>query len=192
MSTYADSSQAVVWIDGDAFRGPANGSEPTLPYATAPVSGATTLLAYGGIKAGFTITPSTDKKEYDVWNNESGAVFYTVDGNTKTQIKFRCSQRSKAAELTALRGGSVAETSVGSGVYRHTEGSGEEIALLLQLRAADGVKKEALWIPRCKLAEKPEKIKNDDDLDGYEFTFDVLAPTSGQAVIPLTNWNPLA
>jgi hypothetical protein len=193
MSTYADSSQAVVWIDGDAFRGPANGTEPTLPFANAPTSGATALLAYGAIKAGFTITPSTDKKEYDAWNNESNAVFYTVEGNVKTQIKFRASQRSKAAELTALRGGSVAETSGGSGVYRHTEGSGEEICLLLQLRGADGVKKEALWVARAKLAEKPEKVMNDDDLAGYEFTFDVLAPTGGgQAVVPLTNWNPLA
>lgn len=193
MSGYADSSQAVVWIDGDGFRGPANGTEPTNPFATSPTSGATSLLAYGAIKAGFTITPNTDKKEYDAWNNESGASFYTVEGNVKTQIKFRASQRSKATELTRLRGGSVSETSPGNGIWRHTEGSGEEISLLLQLKGADGVKKEGFWIPRCKLAEKPELVKNDDDLDGYEFTFDVLAPTGGgQAVVPFTNWNVLA
>lgn len=196
MSTYADSSQAVVWIDGDAFRGPANGTEPTLPFAAAPTTGGgspVTLLAYGAIKAGFTITPTQDKKELDVWNNESGAAFYVVTGNTTTLIKFRASQRSKAAELTALRGGSVAETSGGSGVWKHTEGASEEISLLLQLKGADGTKKEAFWVARCKLSQKPEKVKNDEDLDGYEFEFEVLAPSGGgQAVVPFTNWNPLA
>lgn len=193
MSTYVDGNQLVVWIDGDAFRGPANGTEPALPFAAAPVSGAVTLLAFGAIKAGFTITPTQDKKEYDAWNNETGAVLLAVQGNTKTTIKFRCSQRSRAAELTNLRGGSVAETSVGSGVYRTTKGSGEELSLLLQLKGSDGGRREAFWIPRCKLATDPEKNKNDDDLDGYEFEFDALAPSGGgQAVVPLDNWNIIA
>lgn len=193
MSTYADSSQAVVWIDGDAFRGPANGTQPADPFAAAPTSGATLLLAYGAIKAGFVITPDQEIKKYDAWNNESGAAFMTVEGNTTTTIKFRASQLSKATVMTALRGGSIAETSGGSGIWKHTEGSGEEFSLLLQLRGSDGVKKEGDWIPRCKLAKKPEKIKNDDDTDGYEFEIEVLAPTGGgQAVVPFTNWNPLA
>jgi hypothetical protein len=193
LSTYADSSQAVVWIDGDAFRGPANGTQPTNPFASAPLSGATSLLAFGAIKAGFAITPDQEIKKYDVWNNESGAAFMTVEGNTTTTIKFRASQLSKATVMTALRGGSIAETSAGSGIWKHTDGSGEEFSLLLQLKGADGVKKEADWIPRCKLAKKPEKVKNDDDLDGYEFEIEVLAPAAGgQAVVPFTNWNPLA
>lgn len=193
MSTYADSSKAVVWIDGDAFRGPANGTEPVLPFAAAPQSGATVLLAFGAIKAGFAITPDQEIKKYDVWNNESGAAFYSVEGNTTTTIKFRASQMSKATVMTALRGGSIAETSAGSGVFKHTDGAGEEFSLLLQLKGADGTKREADWIPRCKLAKKPEKVKNDDDLDGFEFEIEVLAPSAGgQAVVPFTNWNPLA
>ena len=143
MSNYADSSQAVVWVDGDAFRGPANGAEPTLPFASAPQSGATVLLAYGAIKAGFTITPTEDIKEYDVWNNRSGAAFMEVAGNEKTTLKFRVSQISKAGVMTDLRGGSIAETSGGSGVFRWTYGSGEEFSLLLQLKGSDGVKREA-------------------------------------------------
>lgn len=192
MSTYADSSQAVVWIDGDAFRGPVNGAEPADPFAAAPQTGAVTLLAYGAIKAGFTLTPTQDKKTYDAWNNKSGGPLVSVDGNTTTTVKFRASQMSKATVMTALRGGSIAETAASSGIFKHTEGEGEEFSLLLQLKGSDGVKREAHWIPRCKLAAKPEKIKNDEDLDGYEFEIEVLSPTGGgQAVVPFSNWNPL-
>lgn len=193
MSNYADSSQAVVWFDGDAFRGPANGTEPALPFANAPTSGATVLLVYGAIKAGFTITPTEDVKKYDVWNNRSGATFYEVTAKEETTVKFRVSQISKAGVMTDLRGGSIAETSGGSGIWRWTYGTGEEFSLLLQLKGADGVKREAHWIPRCKVSKKPEKVKNDDDLDGWEFEITLLAPTGGgAALVPLTNWNPLA
>jgi hypothetical protein len=192
MSSYADSSAATVWIDGDAFRGAANGAEPPDPFASAPTSGGTAMAAFGGIKAGFKVTPDTDVTDYDVWNNESGATFLQVEGKTKVTITFRVSQLSKAAFLTYLRGGSVAETSTGNGIWKHTVGSGEEFSLLLQLRGSDGVKKAARWIPRCKLSKRLEDVLDDSDLAGWDIEIEVLAPTSGQAVVPFTNWNPLA
>jgi hypothetical protein len=193
VSTYADPTQATVWFDGDAFRGPANGADPADPFASAPVSGVTTLSAFGAIKAGFAITPNSNSKDYDAWNNRSGATFLVVDGNTKTLIKFRASQMSKATILTKLRGGTIAETSAGNGIWKHTAGASEELALLLQLKGSDGVKKESFWIPRCKLSQQPEEVLDDGDLAGYAFEIEALAPTSGgQAVVPYTNWNPLA
>ena len=43
------------------------------------------------------------------------------------------------------------------------------------------------------MSKKPEKVKNDDDLDGWEFEITLLAPTGGgPALVPLTNWNPMA
>src|SRR6184192_300842 len=98
MSTYADSSQAVLWVDGDAFRGAANAVAPTDPFAAAPAG----LSAYGAVKAGFTITPTAKKQEFDVWNNKTGASFYEYSGNEQTSIKFRVSQYSKAGTLTEL------------------------------------------------------------------------------------------
>lgn len=193
MSTYADPTAAVVWIDGDAFRGPANGADPADPFASPPVTGVTPMLAFGAVKAGFEIDPVQDIKEYDVWNNRSGASFMLVEGNTVTTIKFRASQMSKATMLTQLRGGTVAETSPGSGIFKHTKGASEELSLLLQLRGADGVKKEAHWIPRCKLSKLPTESKGADDLDGFDFEIEALAPAGGgQAVVVFTNSNPLA
>ncbi|WHT21020.1 hypothetical protein N8J89_08115 [Crossiella sp. CA-258035] len=189
MSIYADSAEAVLWVDGDAFRGAANLTAPTDPFAAAPAS----LEAYGAVKAGFTITPSQDKKTFDVWNNESGAAFFEFDGQTTQTIKFRVSQMSKAAVLTELKGGSIAETAGGSGIWKWTKGSGEEFSLLLQLKSSDSLKKMAYWAPRAKLAAEPELVKNDEDLDGWEFEITILAPSGGgQALTPYSNWNPLA
>lgn len=193
MSTYADPTQAVVWFDGDAFRGPANGADPADPFANAPTSGATTLMAFGAIKAGFTITPDTNPTEYEAWNNRSGGTFLIVDGNMKTTIAFRSSQLSKATILTKLRGGTVAETVLGNNIWRHTPGVTEEFSLLLQLKGSDGVKKEAHWIPRARLSKQPAEVLDAADLAGYEWEIEALAPASGgQAVVPYTNWNPLA
>jgi hypothetical protein len=187
MSTYADSAKAALWLDGDAFRGVANAAVPADPFAASLPS----LDAFGGIKAGFTITPSQDVTDLDVWNNETGAPYRRSKKPPTYSIKFRPVDMSKATALTLLRGGSIAETGVGSGIFKWTTGTDEEFSLLL--RVLDGSKKKAYYIARCELGAIPEEVMNDDDLEGWDLELFPLAPSGGvQAIQKFTTENPLA
>lgn len=187
MSTYADSAKAALWLDGDAFRGAANASTPVDPFATS----LTGFDAFGGISAGFVITPSQTITDLDIWNNESGAPYRTSKKPPTFEIKFRPVDVSKATALTLLQGGSIAETSGGSGIWKWTTGSGEEFSLML--RVIDGTKKKAYYIPRCELGAPPEESMNDDALEGWDIVIKPLAPSGGvQAIQKYTNGsNPL-
>lgn len=186
MSTYADSSRARLWLDGDAFRGAANAATPTDPFATSIAS----FDAFGGIKAGFTVTPSQDVSELDIWNNESGAAYYVSKKPPTYEIKFRPVDYSKATALTLLAGGSIAETSVGSGIWKWTQGADEEFSLLLRL--GSGAKKKAYYLPRATLSTPPEEVMNDDDIEGWDLVIKPLAPSGGAAAIQkFTTENPL-
>lgn len=187
MSTYADSSKARLWIDGDAFRGTANAAAPADPFA-ASIAG---MDAFGGIKAGFTVTPNQDVQDLDVWNNESGAAYYTSKKPPTYGLKFRPVDYSKATVLTLLRGGSIAETAGGSGIFKWTEGADEEFSFLM--RVVNGNKKKAYYVARATLATIPEEVMNDEDLEGWDLEIKPLAPTGGvQAIQRFTTENPLA
>lgn len=187
MSTYADSSKARLWLDGDAFRGTANAAAPTNPFA-ASISG---MDAYGGIKAGFTVTPSQDVTGIDIFNNTSGADYFTSKKPPSYSVKFRAVDQSKATALTLLMGGSIAETSAGSGIWKWTFGTTEEFSLLF--RVLDGTThKKAYYFPRVTLASIPEEAMTEDDLEGFDFEIKPLAPTGGLAAIQkFTTENPL-
>ena len=187
MSTYADSAKAALWLDGDAFRGVANATVPADPFATSLPS----LDAFGGIKAGFTITPTQAITDLDVWNNESGAPYRTSKKPPTFTIKFRPVDLSKATALTLLRGGSIAETSVGSGIWKWTTGADEEFSILL--RVLDGSKKKAYYIARAELGAIPEEAMTDADLEGWDLEIKPLAPSGGvPAIQKFTNGaNPL-
>jgi hypothetical protein len=188
LSTYADSSKARLWLDGDAFRGTANASTPTNIFATSFAG----FEAFGGIKAGFTVTPSQDVTDIDIWNNESGAAYFTSKKPPTFGIKFRPVDYSKATALTLLQGGSIAETSGGSGIWKWTTGTDEEFSLILQLRTGAN-RKKSYYIPRATLAAIPEEVMNDDDLEGWDLEIKPLAPSGGaQAIQKFTDMNPLA
>jgi hypothetical protein len=194
MSTYVDSTKAVLWIDGDGFRGPANAVAPVDPFAAAPQTGdgsPVVLDAYGAIETGFSIDPNTQKKDYDAWNNQSGSAFLThIQPGTKS-LKFRVMQYSKASVTTLLRGGTISNPA--GSVYKWNLGTGEEFSFLVQLKDALAVKKKAFWIARASLAAEPQEILNEDKVDGWEFEVNALAPVGGGlAIQPYTNWNPLA
>lgn len=187
MSTYADSSKAALWLDGDAFRGAANATRPSDVFATSVAD----FDAFGGIQAGFTVTPSQEVTDLDIWNNESGAAYYTSKKPPTTEIKFRPVDMSKATALTLLTGGSIAETAPSSGQWLWTPGTDEEFSLLLQLRS--GAKKKAYYIPRATLSTPPEEVMNDEALEGWDLVIKPLAPTGGvQAIQKITPTNPLA
>lgn len=201
MASKADVTKAIKWFSGDGWRGVANATMPLASAATggmftmAPTNGATAMLAFGAVKAGFTRTPNQDTNEEDVWNNESGAAYYVHYGNQSEVIAFEAVDiASKAVATTMLRGGSSTETSTGSGFYEQIEGNSEEFSFLIQLRAADLVKKECLWIARCTLAEIPARQLGDKAaLASVPLGFKPLAPSDGsKAIRRFTNWDTLA
>lgn len=199
MASKADSANAIKWITGDAFRGVANATMPVATTASAglfgdaPTNGATAMIAIGGIRAGFTRTPNQQNTDEDIWNNESGGVYYVHKGKRSETIAFEATDiKSKGVVLTMLLGGSIAEEGTSSGVFKWTEGIDEEFSILLQLRGADGTSKNSLWIPRCTLAEPPTETMNADQLASLPINLKPLAPTTGAAVQRYSNYNPLA
>lgn len=187
MSTYADPSKAKLWLDGDMFRAPSGTALPADIFASSLVG----WDAYGGIKAGFTVGQAQDTNALDIWNNESGAAYRIKKGNITPSVKVRPVDYSKATVLTLIRGGSIAETGVGTGIFEHIQGDDEKFATIL--RVQDGSSKKAYYIAKCELTQVPEEVLNDDDLEGWDLELTPLAPDGGgKAVRRFTNWNPLA
>lgn len=185
MSTYANPDKARTWLDGDAFRAPAETALPADIFASS-LSG---WSAFGGIKAGFTVTTDRDITEIDVWNNKSGAAYKRIKQPPKPTIAMRAVDYSPATVLTLLRGGSV---SAAAGGYELINGDDEEFGLIL--RVVDGVHKKAYYIAKCELTSIPEEnMGADDDVEGFDFEFGPLAPSGGGlAVRRFLTENPLA
>jgi hypothetical protein len=195
MSTYANSAKAHVWEDGDAFRAPKGTGLPEDIFAAVLVSGtgagSVTWEAFGGIRAGFVVGQKQDRKAFDVWNNESGADYKRAKGTTTASIKLEPVDNSKATVLTLLRGGSVAETLLDSGVFEHIAGDGEEFALIV--RVYDGDEKKAYYVERGELDDIPDETMDGKDVEGYDLVVVPLAPAGGgKAIRKFTTINPLA
>jgi hypothetical protein len=192
MSTYVDPGSAALWLDGDAFRGPAGYDPPTDPFASQPqliiATVATNMDAFGGIEAGFTVTPSQDTKDYTVWNDKSGAAYATDKKPPTTSIKFRPVDYSKATALTILAGGSISGS---ASPFEWVQGEDEEFSILI--RVVSGTKQQAYYCERATLASPPPQTMDDSDLAGWDIEIKPLAPASGHdAVRKFTNFNPLA
>lgn len=189
MSNFVDATKTDFWFDGDAFRAPANTAVPADPFAST-LSG---WEPFGLVKAGFSLEQPAETKDFDGWNNRSGAPIYTQVKPPVPLLKFRSAQpRSRAASLTILRGGSIAETSGGSGIWKWTPGSEEFFALIVRVTSAISGNKQAYAMLNSKLLEIPTDDMNDDDLAGYDWQIRPLTPTSGLAVQKYTSVNPLA
>lgn len=185
MSTYANADKARIWLDGDAFRAPAGTALPADIFASS-LSG---WSAFGGIKAGFTITSDRDVTEVDIWNNESGAAYKRIKASPQVTIAMRAVDYSPATVLTLIRGGSV---TAGAGGYELVDGDDENFALIM--RVVDGAEKKAYFVAKCELTNIPEEnMGADDDVEGFDFEFGPLAPSDGsKAVRRFLTTNPLA
>lgn len=188
MSTHANSDLARLWLDGDAWRAPSGTELPEDIFADPLPVGWT---AFGGIKAGFTISVDQTINEIDVWNNRSGAAYKTSKEQPKPTIALRPVDYSKATILTLLRGGSVAETDTDSGIFELIDGEDEQFALILQLR--DGDNNKAYYIEKCELGGVPEEAPGDtDDVDGWDLEITPLAPGGGRkAIRKFLDFNPV-
>lgn len=201
MASKANSSLAVKWITGDAFRGAVNATMPVAEpatagglFGTAPSNGVTAMVAFGGIKAGFTYTREQNVTPEQIWNNESGGDYYLHKDPESAAIAFEATDlKQKGVVLTMLRGGSIAEVGASSGVFAWTEGTDEEFSILLQLRGADTTTKNSLWIPRCTTSNIPIEGMTGEELARTPITLKPLAPADGgKAVRRYSNYNPIA
>ncbi|WP_432845974.1 hypothetical protein ACQPXB_35875 [Amycolatopsis sp. CA-161197] len=184
MSTYADSSKARVWEDGDAFRAPAGTTLPTDIFAPSLPG----WDAFGGIRAGFTVTKDQTITPLDIWNNKSGAAYKNKKEPVKPTIALEPVDYSKATILTLLRGGSIV---AGAGGFEHIDGDDEEFALIV--RVYDGTEQKAYYIERGELGAIPEEKMDGTDIEGFPLSVTPLAPASGgDAVRKFTKTNPLA
>ena len=184
MSNYANSDLARVWEDGDAFRAPTGTAIPADIFAPS----LTGWDAYGGIRAGFTVTKDQQTEELDIWNNKSGAAYKRKKQPVKPTIALEPVDMSKATALTLLRGGSVVAA---NGGYEHIEGDDEDFALII--RVYDGTEKKAYYIEKGELASLPEEKMDGEDIEGWPLEIAPLAPPSGgKALRKFTTSNPLA
>lgn len=188
MSDYADPSKARMWLDGDMFRAAAGTALPPDIFADT----LTGWDAFGGIKAGFVISTEQDVTDVPVWNNTSGSPYKRRRQPPSTTIAVRPVDYSKATVLTLLRGGSVTETTVGSGVWELIEGDSEEFAVIM--RVVDGEDRKGYYIARSELVNIPEEnMGADDDVEGWDLEIGPLAPTGGgKAIRRFLSSNPLA
>lgn len=183
MSDNANPALAHLWLDGDAFRAPAGTSLPANLDLDAYVG----WDAFGGIKAGFKVTKTSNATPIQIWNAE-GDYKIKKDSDSIT-IEFLPVDESKATVLTLLRGGSITE--IGStGVFEYIDGEDEEFALLL--RAIDGDEKVWYYAARATLNDAPEE-DHAADLTGFPISVKPLTPTGGgKPIRKFRNSNPLA
>ncbi|MGW5645064.1 fibronectin type III domain-containing protein [Saccharopolyspora sp. NPDC003752] len=187
MSTHIDSSKSRLWLDGDAFRAPKGTPLPTDIW-TGNLPG---WDAFGGIKAGFQIETERETQNLDVWNNRSGAAYRVRKNPPQPSIALRPVDNSVATTLTLLNGGTITETSAGSGMFEWIDGNDPEFALIL--RVYDGDDKKAYYIERGELANIPTEALNGEDVEGWDLEVSPLAPASGgRAIRKFTTYNPLS
>lgn len=186
MSTHADPSKAYVWLDGDVFRAPADTALPEDPFADILVTGTApgvTWDAFGGVEAGFEVTPSRDIKTLPVWNRRK-APYKVIKGPQEDRFKLRAVDYTKATVLTALQGGTITEVGTASGIFKWEPGDDEDFAAIFLLRDEEDT--SGFYSPRVTLTTPPPRVFGGETLDGFEFELLSLAP-----VVPLTSWNPL-
>lgn len=167
MSNYANPEKAYVWLDGDAFRGPAGADMPSDLFAES-LEG---FLPYGGVEAGFELTSEQAVNKLQVFNYRKAA--YKVARDPLTEgCKFRAVDNSEATVRTRAQGGKIKK--IGDH-YAVEKGIGEEFSLLIRLD--DGEDQMAIWCERCTLSGPATRAAIDGkSLDGYEFSVEFLVP----------------
>ncbi|UKD55156.1 hypothetical protein L3Q65_46140 [Amycolatopsis sp. FU40] len=185
MSDYASPSKTRLWLDGDAFRAPAGTALPADIFASALAG----WDAFGGIKAGFSRETSQDNTNLTIWNKKG--TYRQKKGEKTETIKLRPVDVSKATALTLLQGGSIAETSTGSGIWEWIEGTDENFAFIC--RVQDGSEWKAFYLKKSTLANKPPETMDGEDLEGWDIEIIDLVPDDGSLSIrKFTSSNPLA
>lgn len=190
MSTIADPNKAYAWQDGDAFRAPEGTALPVAPFSNTPTTGTGPGViwdGFGGVEAGFEKNPKQDTKKHPVFNKRKRP-YKITRGMREESIKFRAVDYSKAAVLTSLLGGSIAQVGA-TDVYQWIEGDSENFAFLWTLgdESDGGDDRIGFYVAEATLATPPPRSFTGENLDGWELEIEALSE-----VIPISNFNPLA
>lgn len=181
MSNFANPAKSRLWMDGDAFRAPENTAVPADIFATS-LSG---WDAFGGIKAGFTVTETQQVDKLTIWNKKG--TYRLKKGTVEGSIKFRVVDESKATALTRLRGGSVTSS---NGGYEWVIGDEEQFAVIV--RVVDGSEMTAYYAKKSELNALPEDALDDSDVAGWDLELIPLIPDDGSDELRMwTKTNPV-
>lgn len=192
MSTLANPDKAYAWQDGDAFRAPKGTAMPAVPFSNTPTTGTgpgVVWSPYGGIEAGFETSPKQDLKKHPVFNKRQRP-YKVTKGPRENSMKLRAVDYSAAAVLTTISGGSIAETSVGSGIFVWTPGDDEHFAFMVTLNDGNGANASdriGFYCADSTLAAPPPRKFSGEDLDGFELELEFVSE-----LVPFSNFNPLA
>ncbi|MBE7190704.1 hypothetical protein [Jatrophihabitans endophyticus] len=190
MSNTVNTQKTYLYQDGDAYRAPKGTAIPSNPFGATPTTGTGPGVvwdAFGGIQAGFETDPKRDINKKYLFNKRDSAAKVTK-GPKENSMKFRAVQFSKATVLTSLMGGSITETSTGSGVWKWVEGVDETFALMWVLdgEASSLTDRMGFYCSEVTLGALPPRKTDGEDMEGFDFTLEALAP-----IIPISNFNPL-
>lgn len=172
MSKHANPDSAFLWMDCDAFRGPAGSPRPDLTGMEEEDFLPEGFDAYGGMETGFSITAEGAATPKQVMNRRHAP--YKVGRAPRVDgVTFKGVDASKAYIDTITEGGRVLEYP--DGTVEIERGISEEFALLLVAR--DGTAAGAYWSPRVTLSTPAtEGAVDGDTLAGSEFSIMPLEP----------------
>lgn len=171
MSKHAAPSTAFLWLDCDAFRGPAGAPRPDLAdlSAEAEYEG---FDPYGGLETGFAIAAEGAATPVQVMNYRQ-APYKVSRAPRMDTITFKNVDTSKAYLETITQGGDIVQYPDGTVEIR--PGDTEEFSLLLVVREGDAA--GAYYSPRVTLSTPPtEGAVDGSTLAGSEFAIIALDP----------------
>lgn len=181
MSNFANPAKSRLWMDGDAFRAPENTAIPTDIFAATLVG----WDAFGGIKAGFSVTETQQVDKLTIWNKKG--TYRLKKGTSEGSIKFRVVDESKATGLTRLRGGSITAS---NGGFEWVTGLEEQLAMIV--RVQDENEWTAYYAKKSELNALPPDALDDSDVAGWDLEFVPLIPDDGSDELRMwTKTNPL-
>ncbi|QCQ91731.1 hypothetical protein [Rhodococcus sp. SGAir0479] len=187
MSNHANPQNAYAWMDGDAFRAPAGTKIPSnafkltgteLPLTAAitgpPAIPAVTWPAFGGVEAGIQKSPSQNLTKLHAANYRD-APYKILRDPREEVLKFKAYDYSRASVQTALQGGSITESSAGSGIYVWDVADDEEFAFLwISKQRSDGI---GYYCERMTLGTPvASAIADGKSIDAFDFELHALAP----------------
>lgn len=172
MSQHASPESAFLWMDCDAFRGPAGAPRPALTGMELESFSPEGFDAYGGMETGFSISSEGAATPKQVMNHRVSP--YKVGRAPRVDtIIFKGVDSSKAYLDTITQGGRILEYP--DGTVEIDPGISEEFSLLLVAR--DGAQAGAYWSDRVTLSTPAtEGAVDGDTLAGSEFSIIPLSP----------------
>lgn len=171
MSNNATPESAYLWLDCDAYRGPAGAKRPALTNLGEDAS-FDGFDAFGGLETGFAIASDGAATPKQVMNYRQAP--YKVSRAPRTDtITFKGVDTSKAYLETITNGGKILEYP--DGTVEIQPGTTEEFSLLLVAREGD--KAGAYYSPRVTLSTPPTEGNVDGEtLAGSDFSIIALEP----------------